>query len=104
MQYEEARRIILYGDGDLSPSEPVLVVHAGKSLLVCDTSEAGAYVACGYKAQGYRLEGAKMEDVLAENPFAEIVAPGCDRKRVQVLEARARTAVELLAYMTRMRP
>jgi hypothetical protein len=100
----EAKEILLYGDGDLTSNSHGWVVYHGESILLCDFSEAGGYVASWFAgpASGKKLETVKLVDVLAENPLAEVKAPGCNRmRRLVVEEAKAKTAIELLVYITR---
>lgn len=98
----EARRITLFGDGDLTLNTLGLAINVDGEIILCDFSEAGAYVASGFAINGARCEIVKLVDVLAENPFATVEALGCDRmRRLVVEEAKAKTAIELLAYLTR---
>jgi hypothetical protein len=86
----EAREILLYGDGDLTLDTFGWVVYRDYRALLCDFSD------------GEKPEKVKLIDVLAENPFAIVKAPGCDRmRRLVIEEAKAKTAVELLAYVAR---
>ena len=98
----EVREILLYGDGELMLDTFGWVVYRDERALLCDFSEAGSYVVNWFVAGGEKPETVKLIDVLAENPFATVKAPGCDRmSRLVVEEAKAKTAVELLAYVTR---
>jgi len=98
----EAKDVLLYGDGDLTPNTFGWVIHRDNQLLLCDFSEAGGYVASQFVDNRGKLETAKLVDVLAENLFAAVKAPRCDRmRRLVIEEAKAKTGVELLAYVTR---
>jgi hypothetical protein len=98
----EVREIVLYGDGELTLDTFGWVVYRDERALLCDFSEAGSYVVNWFVAGGEKPETVKLIDVLAENPFAALKAPGCDRmRRLIVEEVKAKTAVELLAYVTR---
>ena len=98
----EVREIVLYGDGELTLDTFGWVVYRDERALLCDFSEAGSYVVNWFAAGGEKPETVKLIDVLAENPFAALKTPGCDRMRHLVVEeAKAKTAVELLAYVTR---
>jgi hypothetical protein len=98
----EVRGIVLYGDGELTLDTFGWVVYRDERALLCDFSEAGSYVVNWFAAGGEKPETVKLIDILAENPFATVKAPGCDRmSRLVVEEAKAKTAVELLAYVTR---
>jgi hypothetical protein len=97
----EVREIVLYGDGELTLDTFGWVVYRDERVLLCDFSEAGSYVVNWFADGGQKPETVKLIDVLAENPFAAVKAPGCDRmRRLVVEEAKAKTAVELLAYVT----
>jgi len=98
----EVREIVLYGDGELTLDTFGWVVYRDERALLCDFSEVGSYVVNWFAAGGEKPETVKLIDVLAENPFAIVKAPGCDMMRHLVVEeAKAKTAVELLAYVTR---
>ena len=96
----EAKEIILYGDGELTPTSLGAAIYFEDRVLLCDFTEAGAHL-LGF-AHERKVEMVRLVDVLAENPFAKIKAPGCDRMRKLVVEeAKAKAAIELLAYLTR---
>ncbi len=96
----EAKAILLFGDGDLTLNTPGSAINVDGNVILCDFSEAGAHVAGGYMARGAHYETVRLVDVLAENPFAAVKAPGCDRMRRLVVEdAKAKTAIELLTSL-----
>lgn len=95
----EVKCIWLYGDGDLTACKHGWAIYIEDEVVVCDFSEVGAYMAS--RLSGDKVEVVKISDVLAENLFAAVKAPGCDRVGRLVAKAGAKTAIELLAYLTR---
>lgn len=102
----EVKRIYLYGDGE--PGRPFFawMFCEGDRIVLCDFSEAGAYVAgkmlAHMRSRGVEagLKVVNAYRVLAENPLAEVVADGPDRmNRIVNDEVKARTAVELLSRL-----
>lgn len=97
----EAKRILLYGDSVLTPHTLGLAAYRGDDIVLCDFSEAGGHVASRFLYGGCRVETVRLVDVLAENLFAAVEAPGCDRMNRLVAQAGVKTAVDLLACVMR---
>jgi hypothetical protein len=104
---DEAREIILCGDGEPGFRFFAWIFQEDDRIILCDFSETGAHAAGKWIAELRRRTGREIKPrvtnvyrILAENPFAIVKAPGSDHLGWLINhELKVETAIELLSRL-----